>query len=594
VQGLINVQIIQDRRSDRLLKLSGRVDSDTQTAIVEFQRRHGIERNGDIEPRDKTFKALLRFRGPSGMRASQRGIELIKKYEKLPDHPYDRDGGGNTTIGFGHLIHRGMIDHGTSEQRFEHGVTHFEAERILRDDLRTAERDIDAHVRVPLTQNQFDALASLVFNIGPQFDGSTLLRLLNLGDYFEAADRFAEWHYSRGNPLSDCRLGGVRRRGCSDSDKELLPPHVLQNEVISVSFTHAKASGKAPLAALAMVLLAATTSATALADDCRRPTDFGEAQRCFLRQFPCILAYFGIDQPRDYPKALTCFKHENDWAFVVVMYLNGEGTSQDLQKAESVLMAGEKNNPDAFSGNQRPTLEAAIHACRQNTHKSCPHIDYCKDLADSTFDMEVCDAVAQVSEEAKFGRTIAGVKTTLSASNRATFERAVAEFKAYQLAEMQRASDAAIPGTLSGLARAGQAAFVRENFTKLIAETSAPCKLKPASPEAYLAANAHLWRVYGEDIARMLHQRREIVKEYRWVITDYRKAAQESQRRWLRLRDLLGKLAASRSRNPMGGCDPAVAEKFAVTTTRLVELRNNQIGPSNHQDRTSAAPQLSP
>jgi len=276
------------------------------------------------------------------------------------------------------------------------------------------------------------------------------------------------------------------------------------------------------------------------------------------------------------------------------MHLNGEGTARDLQKAESVLVAGEKNNPDAFSGNQGVTLGGAIHACRQSPDKPCSRIDYCKDLADNTFDMEVCSAVAQVSQEVKLGRSIAAVKNTLSPSDRATFERAVAEFKAYQLAEMRRASDAVIPGTLSGLAGAGQAAFVRENFTKLIAEASGPCMLKPASPEAYHAANAHLRRVYREDIARMLNQGRGVDKKHGWVSTDYRKAAQESQRHWLRLRELLARLSASRSRSPLEGFDPAVAAKFAVTTTRLAELRNNPIGPSNYQDQTSAAPQLSP
>jgi len=202
VQGLLNVQIIQDRRSDRLLELSGRIDSDTGRAITEFQRRHGIERTGVIEPRDKTFNALLCFRGPSSMRASRRGIDLIESYEQFLDHSYDKDGGGNTTIGFGHLIHRGMINHGPSEHRFEHGIGRSEGERILREDLYTAESEINRRVRVPLTQNQFDALASLVFNIGSQFDSSTLLKLLNNGDYLKAADRFNDWHYSRHKPVS--------------------------------------------------------------------------------------------------------------------------------------------------------------------------------------------------------------------------------------------------------------------------------------------------------------------------------------------------------------------------------------------------------
>jgi hypothetical protein len=188
-----------------------------------------------------------------------------------------------------------------------------------------------------------------------------------------------------------------------------------------------------------------TISAPGLAVRCNREVDFGEAQRCFLRQFPCIALYFGLDQPPGYSKALTCFEHEKDWPFVVLMYLNGEGALRDLQKAESVLVAGEKKNPDAFSGNQAATLEAAIRACRQNATKPCSRIDYCSDLADSTFDMEACDAVDQISEEAALSRTIAAVRNKLNTPDRATFEQAVVEFKAYQLAEMNRASDCCDP-----------------------------------------------------------------------------------------------------------------------------------------------------
>jgi hypothetical protein len=320
---------------------------------------------------------------------------------------------------------------------------------------------------------------------------------------------------------------------------------------------------------------------------------FGEAQRCFLRQFPCIVEYFGVDQPPNYPKALICFEHEKDWPFVVLMYLNGEGASRDLPKAESVLVAGEKRNPEAFSADQTAALEAAIRACGQNANKPCAHLDYCKDLADATFDMEVCDAVDQVSEEAALTRTLATVKNKLGAADRATFDRAVSEFKAYQLAEVRRASDAVIPGILYGLAGAGQAAFARENFVKLLAEMSASGKLQPATSAASRRADAHLWRVYRGDVAQQVKDRRGGDKEDRWVGADYQKAARLSQFHWVRLRELLGKLAASLDRDQAKGFDRAVAMKFAITKARLAELRNNPIGPSNDQDQLSSAPQPS-
>lgn len=199
VQGLLNVQIIKDDRSDRLLPLTGSVDSDTLKAIIEFQRRRGSDQSGLIEPRDDTFSALLQFSGPRNMSASQSMIDQIKRTEKLGQHLYDDDGAGDTTIGYGHLVHLGKIN-GSEPAEFRHGITEARAGDIFREDLREREDTINNSVGVPLTQHQFDALASLVFNIKKDaFKGSTLLNMLNrgsgqyTGDYLEAAKQFRVW-----------------------------------------------------------------------------------------------------------------------------------------------------------------------------------------------------------------------------------------------------------------------------------------------------------------------------------------------------------------------------------------------------------------
>lgn len=68
---------------------------------------------------------------------------------------------------------------------------------------------IDALVKVPLTANQKAALADFIYNIGaPQFVASTLLRVLNAGDYAKAADQFPRWNLASGRILP----GLVKRR----------------------------------------------------------------------------------------------------------------------------------------------------------------------------------------------------------------------------------------------------------------------------------------------------------------------------------------------------------------------------------------------
>jgi lysozyme len=77
-----------------------------------------------------------------------------------------------------------------------------EAEELLRKDLVRFEKAVGAGVRVPFSQNQYDALVSLAFNIGVgAFSRSTLLRLLNAGKHTEAADQFLRWNKAGGKEL---------------------------------------------------------------------------------------------------------------------------------------------------------------------------------------------------------------------------------------------------------------------------------------------------------------------------------------------------------------------------------------------------------
>lgn len=57
-------------------------------------------------------------------------------------------------------------------------------------------------VKVPLTQGEYDAFVSLAYNIGPSaFCGSTLVRLLNSGDYAGACAQISRWNKQAGRVL---------------------------------------------------------------------------------------------------------------------------------------------------------------------------------------------------------------------------------------------------------------------------------------------------------------------------------------------------------------------------------------------------------
>lgn len=122
------------------------------------------------------------------MQISANGLNLIKHYEGLYLTTYVCPA-GDLTIGYGHRHDVQPDEHITEEQ----------ADQFLQEDLAVVYRVIEHDIKVPLSQNQFDALCSLIFNIGgAHFNRSTLLAKLNLKDYVGAAKEFKRWDYVDG------------------------------------------------------------------------------------------------------------------------------------------------------------------------------------------------------------------------------------------------------------------------------------------------------------------------------------------------------------------------------------------------------------
>jgi GH24 family phage-related lysozyme (muramidase) len=139
---------------------------------------------------------------------SAAGARLIAKFEGFSAQLYD-DPAGHCTIGYGHLVHKGPCN-GSEPSRFASGLTQSEARQLLRADARPAGNAVNALVKVPLSQPQFDALTSFVYNLGPgNLASSQLLRRLNNGEYDAVPEELAKWVNAGGRRLE----GLVRRRG---------------------------------------------------------------------------------------------------------------------------------------------------------------------------------------------------------------------------------------------------------------------------------------------------------------------------------------------------------------------------------------------
>ncbi|MNE21980.1 Lysozyme RrrD [compost metagenome] len=122
----------------------------------------------------------------------------MRDYRKVPG--WQKLDGSPWTIGWGHTgsdVHEGLV------------ITALHADKLLAQDLLSAERSVNRYAKVELNQNQFDALVSFTFNLGSgNMSTSTLLKKLNDKDFIGASKEFERWNKAKGKVLN----GLTRRR----------------------------------------------------------------------------------------------------------------------------------------------------------------------------------------------------------------------------------------------------------------------------------------------------------------------------------------------------------------------------------------------
>jgi lysozyme len=134
------------------------------------------------------------------MKLSEAGFNLIKSFEGFSHVTYICPG-GYRTIGYGHLM--------SDDEDFPDGISVFEGERLLWGEVQEAEQAIWRLIHVPLTQGQFDALVSFVYNLGSgALQRSTLRRKINWEEHHEVPRELMKWVWAAGRKLN----GLIRRR----------------------------------------------------------------------------------------------------------------------------------------------------------------------------------------------------------------------------------------------------------------------------------------------------------------------------------------------------------------------------------------------
>lgn len=168
------------------------------------------------------------------MKTSSTGRALIESFEGLFTQAYDdandrivKSGEavkGTLTIGYGHTNAAGA-----PKITIGQTITKEEADTILSSDLKKVEADVSRLVKVPLNQNQFDALVSFQYNTGA-LGRASLLTKLNNKDYQGAADGFMSW--TKASKISPNPLPGLVRRRQAEKNLFLKPAKTGIPEIV--------------------------------------------------------------------------------------------------------------------------------------------------------------------------------------------------------------------------------------------------------------------------------------------------------------------------------------------------------------------------
>jgi len=143
------------------------------------------------------------------MDISDKGLKLIQEFEGLKLTAY-QDVIGIWTIGYGNTFYLdgNIVKKGNK-------VTKPQAEALLKATIKEFEAKVESLVKAKLNQNQFDALVSFTYNVGPaNLKKSTLLKKVNINPNDESiAQEFIKWNKAGGKVVD-----GLTRRRQAESD----------------------------------------------------------------------------------------------------------------------------------------------------------------------------------------------------------------------------------------------------------------------------------------------------------------------------------------------------------------------------------------
>ena len=305
---------------------------------------------------------------------------------------------------------------------------------------------------------------------------------------------------------------------------------------------------------LLALVLGVTSSTSNLARAApREPVPPGSLSPVPAKPEYCDDDYEGRGGRPNYAKALACFRSDENWLWVAIMQVNGEGTPVDLAGARTSLERLPFKDADAEA------LERIIKKRVANPMAKARRVDFCRDVAMTTPSWDSCQANEQSRKTAKSGAELKRIRSELDPRVRPEFDQVLSAFERFVKAEGDRVYDEYVDGTARNHEAVDQEALARRNLmTTIKAVVSGPAARIPGR-RVFLDADRELNAVY-----------KKLVAANRTRISDYKNKSRAVQHEWVSYRDAMGRLAAARWPEAPGAEDQARA---LVTEDRISELR---------------------
>jgi uncharacterized protein YecT (DUF1311 family) len=303
----------------------------------------------------------------------------------------------------------------------------------------------------------------------------------------------------------------------------------------------------------------------------------------------CDVYYFGIGQRRDLGRAFACEMAEpeerRNWVLVSVMYLNGEGTSRDVRRARAAL---EHNRPEEC-GVTCAVLDEVLRRHEAAPNKSYRRIDYCKDIAQTTLDVNYCLGVETRRDAFRRKREAKALVVGLPPESSKRFTALAQAFAKFKEADGLREYQNFKEGTIRGEASAIMEKRVSKHHAAALAAWGPKATQVSAGARPLADADRELNEVYRGIMAGLSDALAEAQttpdpeerKSRVQAATEVKTATRDAERAWMRYAEAWkGFVKAARPDD----AEALESLRAFLTEQRIRELKYPSIGESGATD----------